>query len=250
MKPSGTRFDTIEAVSHPADQSRHRTRLVAAAFSVAALTGCSSSASEPSTGSVGAPDGRVSDASVMEIVDDLNQYWSTADAELGFEYQPVSPDRVSTGGDGVTCDRAEIEAEEVEDNAFVDSGCAEGITVAYDPDYVLESLARAEVTLAHEWGHVIQAQAADLDLSLDPDGLPIDAELQADCFAGAWAADRAAADLEDMRIDVAESGDPHGVAIDDPDSHGTDQERLDAFNVGHAGGPTACVDELVAVLPG
>jgi predicted metalloprotease len=53
-----------------------------------------------------------------------------------------------------------------------------------------------------------------------------------------------------MRIDVAESGDPHGVAIDDPDSHGTDQERLDAFNVGHAGGPTACVDELVAVLPG
>lgn len=197
-----------------------------------------------------ATDDAVSDASVAAIVDDLNRYWAEADTELGFDYVEVPAERISTGGDGVTCDGREIDPEEVEDNALVDSGCAEGITVAYDPAYVLASLARAEVTMAHEWGHVIQAQSSELDLSLDPDGLPIDAELQADCFAGAWAAERAAADLEDLRLDVAESGDPHDVAVDDPESHGTDQERLLAFNIGHEGGPLACVEELVSALPG
>ena len=58
--------------------------------------------------------------------------------------------------------------------------------MAFDPAYLGRSLA----TTRPPWprvGHVIQAQAIDLDLSEDPDGLPIDAELQADCFAGAWA---------------------------------------------------------------
>jgi predicted metalloprotease len=186
---------------------------------------------------------------VAEIVADLNLYWSEADAELGFDYRPVPLSRVSTGSNGVTCDRQAIEADEVEDNAFVDSGCAEGITVAYDPDYVGVSVARAEGTLAHEWGHVIQAQATELDLSLDPDGLPIDAELQADCFAGAWAAERGTADYEAMREDLAEAGDPHGVPIDDPDSHGNADQRVEAFEVGFQGGPTACVDELIDALP-
>lgn len=207
------------------------------------LVGCGSTTDQAS-------DTETADAEIAAIVDDLNQYWSEADSELGFTYTPVPPSRVSTGNDGVTCDRQEIDPSDVEDNAFVDAGCSEGITVAYDPTYVSASLARAEVTLAHEWGHVIQAQSSELDLSLDPDGLPIDGELQADCFAGAWAAERATADLEELRIDVAESGDPHGVPLDDPDGHGTDQERLDAFNIGHAGGPVACVEELVTALPG
>lgn len=211
------------------------------------LAGCggSESSAEPAAANTA-----VSSQQINQIVDDLNKYWQEVDAELGFDYVPIPNDRVSTGGDGVTCDRQEIPRADVEDNAFVDSGCAEGITVAYDPAYVAASLARAEVTMSHEWGHVIQAQATNLDLSLDPDGLPIDAELQADCFAGAWAADRAVADLEDLRIDVAESGDPHGVPLDDPEGHGTDQERLDAFNLGHADGPLACVEALAESLPG
>jgi predicted metalloprotease len=137
----------------------------------------------------------------------------------------------------------------VDDNAFVDSGCAEGVLVALDADYVGASVARAEATIAHEWGHVIQAQATEIDLSLDPDGLPIDSELQADCLAGAWAAEQATVPLSLLRADVAGTGDEPDVAIDDPESHGTSEQRTAAFDLGTEGGPVACVDELVDALP-
>ncbi len=200
-------------------------------------------------GDEGSNDRAELDPKIAAIVDDLNAYWSDADADLGFDYEPVPLDRVSTGGDGVLCDARPIDPDEVEGNAFVDAGCREGITVAYDPDYLDDSLARAEATLAHEWGHVIQAQAADIDLSDDPDGLPIDAELQADCLAGAWAAERAEADIERLRADTAGAGDAGEVEVDDPDAHGTPEERATAFDVGVDGGPQACIDELIDALP-
>ena len=216
-----------------------RRRLLLLALT-AALAGCG--ADEATAGGQGSDE-------IEAIVDDLNDYWSEADAELGFDYEPVPLDRVTDTTDGVTCNARPIDPDEVEGNAFVDSGCAEGITVAYDPDYLDDSLARAEATLAHEWGHVIQAQAVDLDLSEDPDGLPIDAELQADCFAGAWAAERAEADIERLRRDTAGAGDPDEVDVDDPHAHGTPTERAEAFDVGVDGGPVACIDELIDALP-
>lgn len=214
---------------------------IVAALAVA-LTGCSSA--DEDSAEIGELDGEIA-----AIVDDLNEYWSEASAELGFDYEPVSLDRITTGEDGVLCDRQPIDPAEVEDNAFVDSGCAEGITVAYDPDYVAASLARSEATMAHEWGHVIQAQAVELDLSEDPDGLPIDAELQADCFAGAWAADRAESNIEQLRQDTKKAGDPGEVDIEDPHAHGTPEDRVAAFDVGLNGGPQACIDELIDALP-
>ncbi len=186
---------------------------------------------------------------IAAIVDDLNAYWQEADDDLGIEYTPVPADRVGTATSGLTCDRRPIDAEDVADNAFVDPSCDEGITVAYDPSYVGSSLATAEATLAHEWGHVIQAQAAEIDLSLDPDGLPIDSELQADCFAGAWSAERAEVDIERLRSDTAKSGDPGEVDIEDPHAHGTPKQRVAAFDIGLSGGPSACVDELIDALP-
>ncbi len=207
-----------------------------------ALAACSSA--DDNSAEIGALDGEIAD-----IVEDLNNYWSEASAELGFEYEPVSLDRITTGEDGVLCDREPIDPAEVEDNAFVDSGCSEGITVAYDPEYVAASLARSEATMAHEWGHVIQAQAVELDLSEDPDGLPIDAELQADCFAGAWSADRAESDIEQLRQDTRKAGDPGEVDIEDPHAHGTPEDRVAAFDVGLNGGPRACIDELIDALP-
>ncbi len=203
-----------------------------------------------SCGDDSAGDGASSNDEIAAIVDDLNDYWSQADDDLGFDYEPVPLERVGTAADGLTCSLEPIEAEEVADNAFVDPSCSEGITVAYDPAYLGESLARAEATMAHEWGHVIQAQAADLDISNDPDGLPIDAELQADCFAGAWAAERAEADIERLRTDTAKAGDEGEVDIEDPHAHGTPEDRTAAFDVGLDGGPAACVNELLDTLPG
>jgi predicted metalloprotease len=156
---------------------------------------------------------------------------------------------VTTGTDGALCSGEPIDLEELADNAWVDPECEEGITVAYDPVYLGASLARAEATMAHEWGHVVQAQAEHLDISFEENGLPVDAELQADCFAGAWAAERAQAEIELLRQDTAEAGDTDDVELDDPEAHGLPEERAIAFDVGLAGGATACLDELLDALP-
>lgn len=217
-------------------------RLTVAAVAILfGVTACGSDDKEVAVGDL--------DGDIAAIVEDLNSYWSEADAELGFEYEPVSLDRITTGEDGVLCDAKPIAPEEVEDNAFVDPSCAEGITVAYDPDYLGDSLVRSEATMAHEWGHVIQAQAIELDLSEDPEGLPIDAELQADCFAGAWAAERADSAIDQLRRDTEKAGDPGEVDVEDPHAHGTPQDRAAAFDVGLEGGPQACIDDLIDALP-
>lgn len=212
------------------------------------VAGCDGSA-DSAGGSTDVPTTATAPRDVAAIVADLNAYWTVRDTDLGFTYAPIPPDRVGTPRDGVTCDGRPISRSEVEGNAFVDPECREGILVAYDPAYVGRSPVRAEATMAHEWGHVVQAQASELDLSQDEEGLPIDAELQADCFAGAWAAERATSDLTDLRRDTARAGDPHHVDLEDPDAHGTPEERATAFDVGVEGGPAACVDELIDALP-
>ena len=187
--------------------------------------------------------------SVEVIVADLNEYWTVAAVELGFEYEPVPLDRVTNGVDGTVCSGVAFDLDELAENAFVDPSCDEGITVAYDPVYLEVSPARAEATMAHEWGHVVQAQAEHIDISLDENGLPIDAELQADCFAGAWAGEGAQSEIELLRDDTAGSGDPDDVEFDDTEAHGLPEERVIAFDIGLAGGPVACVDELLDALP-
>jgi predicted metalloprotease len=204
-------------------------------------------ATRPPSAVSGADDAPV--VGIATIVADLNGYWTVASAELGFDYEPVPIDRVTTGTDGAVCSGVAFDLEELAENAFVDPSCDEGITVAYDPAYLDASLARAEATMAHEWGHVVQAQAERIDISLDENGLPIDAELQADCFAGAWAADGARSEIEALRDDTAEAGDPDDVEVDDPDAHGFPEERVIAFDLGLGGGPVACVEELLDALP-
>lgn len=187
---------------------------------------------------------------VHAVAVDLNSYWGVAAQELGFEYAPVPLARITDGRNGALCDSEPVTVDEAEGDAFVDAHCAEGLMVVYDAVYVNRSLARLEATMAHEWGHVVQAQAEELDISFDEEGLPIDAELQADCFAGAWAKRRAYASMAALRRDVAAAGDADGIEVDDPQAHGTAQERQTAFDVGARGGPRACIDELRDSLPG
>ncbi len=195
-------------------------------------------------------DEAVDAADIDEIVDDLNRFWNEADADIadGYDYQPIPDRRITIGGEGVQCDGQEILPEDVADNAFV-ADCSEGVLVAYDPSYVAASLARAEATLSHEWGHVLQIQAgAAVDISRDAGGLPVDAELQADCFAGAWSSERGNADFDALIADVESTGDPAGVALHDPEAHGTADERRAAYELGLDEGPSACVDTLASLL--
>ena len=94
--------------------------------------------------------------------------------------------------------------------------------------------------IAHEWGHAIQAR-------LQADQVSVQAELQADCLAGATlfgAADRGLlqfepGDTEELAKTLA------AVADDFPwtkeSDHGDAQQRTASFNEGAKGGPQACL---------
>ncbi len=116
-----------------------------------------------------------------------------------------------------------------------------GLMLPYYEDF--GDMANA-VILAHEFGHGAQAR---LGLS-EQFPLTIESELQADCFAGAWAAwadeqgllgKDAANQAADAVISVA---DPEGVPWNAPDAHGTADERLQAFIDGVDGGALGCYD--------
>jgi predicted metalloprotease len=93
--------------------------------------------------------------------------------------------------------------------------------------------------IAHEWGHAIQAR-------LRADQVSVAAELQADCLAGATlfgAADRGLLQFE--RGDIQELQDTLAAVADDypwtqESDHGDARQRINAFNEGARGGPTAC----------
>ena len=194
------------------------------------LTGCAAEQSAPKPVS----------AEAVAAAAELNSWWSQQAPSLSFAFTPVPAERLSNGADGLTCNGVKVKRKEVADNAFVDADCDEGVLVAFDPDYVGTSPLRLRLTFAHEWGHVVQAQAPDIDASAA--GRPILAELQADCFAGAWAQQGLAkSDLAAARDDVGETGDFDDVAIEDDDAHGFPQERIAAFDLGYGGGVGICL---------
>jgi predicted metalloprotease len=102
----------------------------------------------------------------------------------------------------------------------------------------------AVFVIAHEWGHLAQQELGILD---HPPRFPVEVELQADCFAGAYAKDADArgelrqGDLEAAGKSLFAAGDPAGVAWFDPAAHGTSQQRMDSFDKGYGGGYEACI---------
>jgi uncharacterized protein len=95
--------------------------------------------------------------------------------------------------------------------------------------------------LAHEWGHHVQ-----LVLGIEPE-LTIDRELQADCFAGAYA-QRALLKGFLQEGDVTEavvmnimSGDPIEMEEMTQGAHGSSDYRVTSFMEGYFGGSAACL---------
>lgn len=99
------------------------------------------------------------------------------------------------------------------------------------------------IILAHEWGHAVQNQWNTLSL-----GLSIERELQADCFAGAYAR-HAARTSRNVRLDPGDveegmtalfyAGDAD-TAWFDPQAHGTSEQRVASYQRGLQGGFSAC----------
>ncbi|MGB2712663.1 MAG: neutral zinc metallopeptidase [Vicinamibacterales bacterium] len=192
------------------------------------------------------------DETMNDALGAINEYWAeTLPNEFGVEwvepdefiaYYPPEQEGPSCGGEPVGPENAVY--------------CFEGDSdfIAWDePGLMLPFYAESggmanAVVLAHEFGHGVQAR---LELS-DKFKHTIEAELQADCFAGAWAqrADEQGLlteDDADQAVDaVVAISDPEGVPWNDPDAHGVADERLQAFSDGFDGGAKGCVEDYAS----
>ncbi len=190
-----------------------------------------------------------------EVIDltitDIVAYWDRVMPDLyGVAYEDVSatvPYFPSTG-DVPPCGPDPIPAELYYDNAFY---CRPGDYVAWDAEGLFPDLWNEfgdftiSFVLAHEWGHAIQARGQVF-------GPTIMTELQADCFAGSWAADVDAGNSENLvlepgDLEEAMAGfllfrDPPGTSPTDPQAHGSAFDRFNAFQDGYFNGADRCAD--------
>jgi predicted metalloprotease len=108
--------------------------------------------------------------------------------------------------------------------------------VAFDVDWFLENMKSGAgdgsvyVVLFHEWGHAVQEEVGR-------PSLPINAELQADCYADAALAGAVQAgrlqleigDPEEVVTILFQGGDAATTPWFDPAAHGTAEQRIQAF---------------------
>lgn len=196
----------------------------------------------------------------------LEQYWAAEAGELGFDY--VSPNNLILFDASTTtgCGSAS--------SATGPFYCPPDQTIYIDVSFYDELRGRFGSTggplaemyvIAHEWGHHVQNVLGILESTQDgqtgPASNAVRVELQADCFAGAWAANAsqvpdesgvpflqpiteaqyrdalsAAAAVGDDRIQEATQGqvNPHSF------THGTSEQRTAWFKVGYEQGAGAC----------
>ena len=168
----------------------------------------------------------------------INQYWSQTFAANGWAYAPprvlplYNPPRELSGN-----------------AAFV--GATN--TIYYDYSFFRRQLAThgdfAVVTiLAHEWGHLAQYQ------SRARVGFTIERELQADCYAGAFARNETRGprlepgDLQKSVSALLEAGDDPSVSVVANGAHGTREKRRSAFLKGLQEGVGGCGRATIATL--
>ena len=190
------------------------------------------------------------DASVESTIADIQSYWSqTLPSVYHAGYQAIPAERLyaysasnpppSCGGYGRT------PYSEVAGNAFY---CDQGDFVAWDEQGLFAKLRSVygdfapALVLAHEWGHAIQARVG-FETSET-----VYMEQQADCFAGAWAADiaqdgrMAESDLDSALAGLLGLRDPSGIDGSEDGAHGNGFDRVRAFQDGFEGGASACAN--------
>jgi len=192
------------------------------------------------------------DGYVTTAFADMNAFWTETYPEVyGTPFEPLTggiyaayPSRTEPMPG---CGRSESTYEDVYQNAFY---CYLTDFIAYDDDAFIPGLVdigpeAAVITLAHEYGHLIQTRGGQGDNPV------VIKEQQADCFAGAWAAhlDSGGSDaiqFTDASIRIGLVGminlrDPvDGNALNDPGAHGTGFDRVGAFQDGFEGGAIRC----------
>jgi hypothetical protein len=167
------------------------------------------------------------------IYAEVDAFWASAFAERGLSYSSPRLTLVDAPGTN-TC-------------GFLDAYltpaayCPTSGEISVSTGFVSPDALTALLTLiSHEWGHHIQI--------LTDTGVrtPIEYELQADCFAGAFIAYATDADLINpvigaMALQLSQSaGDVWWAMPFDEAIHGTQSDRAIAFLAGQNGGLEAC----------
>jgi predicted metalloprotease len=169
---------------------------------------------------------------------DINDYWAGVFADEGQDYS--KPDIVLYNKTKIKtrCGTAPADI-----GPFY---CGKDNTAYFPRDFMEDQHDRigdysVVVVIAHEWGHSIQEQ-------LEYDGISIQRELQADCYAGAYSRyavnDSEKVIIEDGDIDEAtdslfEAGDGGGSWFE-RNAHGSGDQRQAAFNTGLENGFGDC----------
>lgn len=181
----------------------------------------------------------------MRAIADLQSYWAGQFRQLyGTDYRPVDGGFYATTPSSGDLPPCAASPSDVSGNAYY---CPGRDVLAWDAENLLPYLQQnfgdfaIPVVMAHEWGHAIQARA-------DVGGLPVTRELQADCFAGAWARharDDGVFDVTDEQLDTALAGvldleDTPGTSRLDPNAHGSGFDRVGAFGDGYDAGLARC----------
>lgn len=204
---------------------------------------------------------------VVGTVNSLNQYWQGGTGALGVKY--VRPQAVLTSGSWNTgCGAASSDM-----GPFY---CPADRTAYFDVDFFNQLRSQygadqgplaEEYVVAHEFGHHIQTLTGDSQKArrgdTGPQSSSVRLELQADCYAGVWAANAStvvdpstgqpymepltAADVKSA-VSAAEAvGDDRiqsaarGRVTPESFTHGSAEQREKWFMTGYnAGSPTAC----------
>lgn len=172
-------------------------------------------------------------------VNAVDQFWRQHSADiLGEQYVPPRIAGPYVGTDGPSCGGEPS----VAFNAFY---CQPGDFIAWDQNLMAAGYnqigdAWVYLIIAHEWGHAIQAR-------LNSDLVSVQAELQADCFAGAalqgavndGALTFEPGDSEELARTLAAVADEYPWTNER--DHGDVEERTTAFSTGATEGVGACI---------
>ena len=222
---------------------------LAVALAVALACGVGPVGEEPGTGQPGTPPATDVDGSDTpeEFERDINgavslaeQYWSAQFEASGQRFEPIARIRSYQRDGELSCAGQEVPR----NNAVY---CPPSDYIAYDLNWSFGAFRQIGdaflfYLLGHEYAHGVQVR---LGIRYD---FTIEQELQADCMAGAYVGDSVRdggltlddGDLDEFRDGLFAVADDPGQPWFDEGSHGTAQQRTDAFFAGYERSLAAC----------
>ena len=173
---------------------------------------------------------------VQFVSADLNRMWTAEFEERGLTYQGPNAVVAYNGRVRTPCGTVRVRT------ALY---CSASHSIYYDIFFMKNVLNQigdfgVAAIIAHEWAHAVQLQTGLFGIA------SVDNELMADCMAGGYAhyAESTGVleegDYEEGRNLFSRIGDPPNTDSDDPNAHGSAEERVAAYDGGFRSGVDSC----------